>query len=176
MLLGVRIAELLQWLATGWTVRVSDLCACKRVSPTRSDRPWHPPSVLYNGYRDQDLSLATRLRLLPRLEMSKAIPIFPTPRSKPLTLQLYFRLPVCLDLFRNSSGLLFILRCSSVCTITAYGLELRVNWLVSGQSEEIILSHKNVNRHCRPPSVLANTYWKLLPKVRQHGLEVDSLH
>jgi len=45
-----RIAQLVQRLATGWTVRGlnSDGGEIFRTCP---DRPWGPPSLLYNGYR-----------------------------------------------------------------------------------------------------------------------------
>jgi hypothetical protein len=44
------IAQSVQRLATGWTVRGSNPCgsAIFRICP---DRPWNPPSLLYNGYR-----------------------------------------------------------------------------------------------------------------------------
>jgi len=38
-------------LATGWTVRGSNPGGGE-VSRTRRERPWGPPSLLYNGYRD----------------------------------------------------------------------------------------------------------------------------
>jgi hypothetical protein len=46
-----RVAQLLWWLTTAWTVRGSNpdggeiFCTCP-------DRPWGPPSLLYNGYWD----------------------------------------------------------------------------------------------------------------------------
>jgi hypothetical protein len=38
-------------LATGWTVRGSNPGAGE-IFATRPDRPWGPPTLLYNGYRD----------------------------------------------------------------------------------------------------------------------------
>jgi hypothetical protein len=37
-------------LATGWTVRGSNPGG-DEIFRTRLDRPWGPPSLLYNGYR-----------------------------------------------------------------------------------------------------------------------------
>ena len=41
---------LYQQLATGWTVRGSNSCGGE-IFRTCPDRPWGPPSLLYNGYR-----------------------------------------------------------------------------------------------------------------------------
>jgi hypothetical protein len=41
---------LVQWLATSWTVRGSNFSG-DEIFRTRPDRPWVPPSLLYNGYR-----------------------------------------------------------------------------------------------------------------------------
>jgi hypothetical protein len=38
-------------LAAGWKVRRSNPGGEDEISRTRSDRPWDPPSVLYDGYR-----------------------------------------------------------------------------------------------------------------------------
>jgi hypothetical protein len=45
-----QVAQLVLWLATGWTIRGSnpDGGEIFRTSP---DRPWGPPSLMYNGYR-----------------------------------------------------------------------------------------------------------------------------
>jgi len=45
-----RIAQSVQPLATGWTVRGLNRGGGE-IFRTRSDRPWSPPSLLYNGYR-----------------------------------------------------------------------------------------------------------------------------
>jgi hypothetical protein len=42
------IAQLVQRLATGWTVLGSN-SSRSEVLPTRPDRPWGPLSLLYNG-------------------------------------------------------------------------------------------------------------------------------
>jgi hypothetical protein len=44
------IAQLVQPLARGWTVRESSLGG-DEIFPTHPDRPWGPPSLLYSGYR-----------------------------------------------------------------------------------------------------------------------------
>jgi len=44
------IAQLVQRLATGWTVRGSNP-DWGVIFRTRPDRPWGLPSLLYNGYR-----------------------------------------------------------------------------------------------------------------------------
>ena len=44
------IAQSVQLLATGWTVRGSNLSGGE-IFRTHSDRPWGPPRLLYNGYR-----------------------------------------------------------------------------------------------------------------------------
>jgi hypothetical protein len=45
-----RVAQSVQRLATGWMVRGSNPGGGKIFS-TCPDRPWGPPSLLYNGYR-----------------------------------------------------------------------------------------------------------------------------
>ena len=45
-----RVAKLVQRLATGLTVWESNLGGGE-IFPTCPDRPWGPPSLLYNGYR-----------------------------------------------------------------------------------------------------------------------------
>ena len=44
------IGQSVQRLATGWTVRRSS-SGGGEIFRTRPDRPWGPPSLLYNGYR-----------------------------------------------------------------------------------------------------------------------------
>ena len=46
----VRIAQSVQRLATGWTVRGLN-SGVGEILYTCPDRPWGPPSFLYNGYR-----------------------------------------------------------------------------------------------------------------------------
>ena len=46
----VGMAQMVLQLAKGWTVRGSNP-GWGEVFRTRRDRPWHPPSLLYNGYR-----------------------------------------------------------------------------------------------------------------------------
>jgi hypothetical protein len=43
-------AQSVQRLATGWTVRGSNPGESE-IFRTSPDRPWGPPSLLYNGYR-----------------------------------------------------------------------------------------------------------------------------
>ena len=45
-----RVAQSVQRLTTGWTVRGSNTGGVGGFS-IRPDRPWDPPSLLYNGYR-----------------------------------------------------------------------------------------------------------------------------
>ena len=45
-----RVAQSVQRLATGWTVRGSNRGGGE-IFRTCPDRPWGPPSLLYNGYR-----------------------------------------------------------------------------------------------------------------------------
>ena len=49
-ILGAGIAQSVQRLATGWTVRGSNPGG-DEIFPTRPDRPCGPPGLLYNGYR-----------------------------------------------------------------------------------------------------------------------------
>jgi hypothetical protein len=46
---GAGTAQSVWRLATGWTVRGSNPGGGE-ISRTRPDRPWGPPSLLYNGY------------------------------------------------------------------------------------------------------------------------------
>ena len=50
VLLGAAIAQSVERLATGWTVRGSN-SGRGEIFRTRPDRPWGPPSLLYNVYR-----------------------------------------------------------------------------------------------------------------------------
>jgi hypothetical protein len=50
-LLCAGIAQSVKRLATGWTVRGSNPGGGGGIFRTRPDRPWGPPSLLYNGYR-----------------------------------------------------------------------------------------------------------------------------
>jgi hypothetical protein len=45
---GTGIAQSIQQLATGWTVRGSNLCELE-IFRTRPDWPWGRPSLLYDG-------------------------------------------------------------------------------------------------------------------------------
>ena len=45
-----RVAQSVRRLATGWTVRGSNPGGGE-IFRTCPDRPWGPPSLLYNGYR-----------------------------------------------------------------------------------------------------------------------------
>jgi hypothetical protein len=48
--LWVEIAQSVQRLATGWTFRELNPDGGE-IFCTHPDRPWGPPSILYNGYR-----------------------------------------------------------------------------------------------------------------------------
>ena len=45
------ISQSVELLATGWTVRGSNPGGGGEIFRTPPDRPWGPPSLLYNGYR-----------------------------------------------------------------------------------------------------------------------------
>ena len=45
----VRVAQFVERLTTVWTVRGSNPGGAR--FSARPDRPWGPPSLLYNGYR-----------------------------------------------------------------------------------------------------------------------------
>jgi hypothetical protein len=46
------VAQSVQRLASGWTVRDRKKNPCEgEIFSTPPDRPWGPPSLLYNGYR-----------------------------------------------------------------------------------------------------------------------------
>jgi len=45
-----RVAQSVQWVATGWTARGWNPCG-GTIFHTCPDQPWGPPSLLYNGYR-----------------------------------------------------------------------------------------------------------------------------
>jgi hypothetical protein len=45
------LAQSVQLIATGWTVRGSNPGGRGKIFRTRPDRPRGPPSLLYNGYR-----------------------------------------------------------------------------------------------------------------------------
>ena len=47
---GAGIGQSVLRLATGWTVRGSNP-GVGEIFRTRPDRPWGPPSLIYNGYR-----------------------------------------------------------------------------------------------------------------------------
>jgi hypothetical protein len=65
------VAQSVQRLATGWTVRGSNLGWGEifRICP---DRPWGPPSLLYNGYW-----------LLPGVESGRGVTLTPRPLLVP---------------------------------------------------------------------------------------------
>ena len=76
------IAQSVYRLATGWTVQRSNPDGCE-IFRSRPDRPWGPPSHLYDGYR-----------VFPRTEVAGAWRWLPTPFSaevkERVELYLYF--------------------------------------------------------------------------------------
>ena len=75
-----RVAQSVQRLTTGWTVRGSNPGGAR--FSTHPDRPWGPPSLLYNAYRvfhgakiGQGVLLTTHRLLVPRSWKSRAIPL-----------------------------------------------------------------------------------------------------
>jgi len=75
-----RVAQSVYRLTTSWTVR--DRIPVWTTFSSRPDRPWGPPSLLYNGYRifpgvkcGRGVMLTTHPLLVPRSWKSKAIPL-----------------------------------------------------------------------------------------------------
>ena len=66
------IAQSIQRLATGWTVRGSNPGGGKTLRP-RPDRPWGPPSLIYNGYRVFPGGKATGTWLWPSIASSAEV-------------------------------------------------------------------------------------------------------
>jgi hypothetical protein len=77
----VGIAQSVQRLATGWTVRGSNPGEWAEVFRSRPDRPWGPPSLVYNGSFPGVKRLGRGADhpplLAPSLRMSGAIPLLP---------------------------------------------------------------------------------------------------
>ena len=78
-----RVAQSVERLATGWTVRGSNPGGGE-IFRTCPDRPWGPPSLLYNGYRislgvksGQGVTLTPHPLLVPWSRKSRAIPLLP---------------------------------------------------------------------------------------------------
>jgi len=80
--LRAAIAQSVERLPTGWTVRGSNPGGGE-IFRTCTDRPWGPPSLLYNGYRvffpevkrsERDVNHPPHLAA--RLRKSRALPIF----------------------------------------------------------------------------------------------------
>ena len=76
-----RVAQSVQRLATGWTVRGSNPGGVEIVR-TCPDRPWSPPRLLYNGYRC--VTLVPHPRLVPWSRKSRAIPLLPLWTVRPV--------------------------------------------------------------------------------------------
>ena len=79
-----RVAQSVQRLATGWTVRGSN-SGGGEVFRTCPDRPWGPPSPLYNGYRvfpggkvGPGRAADPSSLLVPWSRKSRAIPLLPS--------------------------------------------------------------------------------------------------
>jgi hypothetical protein len=77
-------------LATGWTVRGSNPGGGE-IFRTCPDRPWGPPSLLYNGYRvfpgvksSRGVTLTPRPLLTPWPREDRAIPLFPLWAVRPV--------------------------------------------------------------------------------------------
>jgi len=85
-----RVAQSVQRLATGWTVRGSNPGegAIFRTCP---DRPWGPPSLLYNEYRvfpgvksGRGVTLTPHPLLVPWSRKGRAIPLLPLWAVRPV--------------------------------------------------------------------------------------------
>ena len=75
-----RVAQSVQRLTTGWTVRGSNPGGAR--FSARPGRPWGPPSLMYNGYRvfpgvnsGWGVLLTTYPLLVMRLWKNRAIPL-----------------------------------------------------------------------------------------------------
>jgi hypothetical protein len=78
------IAQSVQRLITGWTVRGSNLGGGEIFRP-RPDQPWGPPTLLYNGYHD-----------FPGVKRPGRGVDYPTHlESRMKKVQLYLYFPVC---------------------------------------------------------------------------------
>jgi len=80
-------------IATGYGVDGPGIESRWRVEIFRTslDRPWGPPSLLYNGYRvfpglnsGRDVTLTPHLLLVPWLRKSRAIPLLPLWALRPV--------------------------------------------------------------------------------------------
>jgi hypothetical protein len=87
---GARIAQSVYRLATSWTVRGSNPGGGE-IFRTCPDRPWSPPSLLYNGYRvfpggkeRRGVTLTPHPLLVPWSWKSRAIPLFPLWAVRPV--------------------------------------------------------------------------------------------
>jgi len=74
MLVGP-VAQSVQLLATGWTVRGSNPGGGE-IFRTCPDRPWGPPSLLYNGYR-----------VFPGVKSGRGVTLTPHPLLVPLVMK-----------------------------------------------------------------------------------------
>ena len=91
----IKVVKILQCpgdirLAVGWTVRGSNPGGCE-IFRTCADRPWGPPSLLYNGYRvfpgvksGRSVTLTPHPFLVPWSRKSRAIPILPLWAVRPV--------------------------------------------------------------------------------------------
>jgi len=79
------------WLATGWTDRESNPGGGK-IFRTCPDRPWGPPSLLYNGYRvfppgiksGRGVTLTPHPLLVPWSRKDRSIPVLPLSAVRPV--------------------------------------------------------------------------------------------
>ena len=83
ILVGAGIAQSVQRLATGWKVRGSNPDGGE-IFRTRPDRPWGPPTFLYNGYRvffpavkQPERGVDQPPHLAPRLKKRVVMPLLP---------------------------------------------------------------------------------------------------
>jgi len=85
-----RVAQAVQWMATGWTVRGSNPGGGE-IFRTCPDRTWGPPSPLHNGYRvfpgvksGLGVTLTPHLLLVPWSRKGRAIPLLPLWTVRPV--------------------------------------------------------------------------------------------
>ena len=109
------VAQSVQRLATGWTVRGSNPSESE-IFRTRPDRPWGPPSLLYNRYRvfpgvknGQGVTLTPHPLLVPSSRKSRAIPLLPLWAVRPVQslsacTKVQFTLPLTPEVFSKCEG------------------------------------------------------------------------
>jgi len=79
-----RVAQSVLRLTTGWTVR--DRIPVGTKFSARPDRPWSPPSLLYNGYRVFPGSKVRPGRVARGKFLARSTHYYPIPPPRPASL------------------------------------------------------------------------------------------